>query len=76
MTAPKYVGSDQWERDQAERRRAEANVAAVEAIRKIHSERHFYRAGTDWSECAEDRQAWPCATERAIRVALGEEEHS
>lgn len=49
------------------------NAAAIEAIEHLHSERVFHGDGYGWSVCAEDRQAWPCATVKAIDDAFGRE---
>lgn len=45
---------------------------AVAAVRSLHAPRDFSGDGYGWSVCVEDRQQWPCATERAIREALGD----
>jgi hypothetical protein len=37
------------------------------AIRQLHAERRFNGDGYGWSVCVECRQAWPCATEQAVR---------
>ena len=50
----------------------QGDPAALTAVRKLHSRRDFSGDGYGWSLCTEDRQQWPCATERAIREALGE----
>jgi hypothetical protein len=52
---------------------------AVQLIRALHNQRE---RGLDWRTkfstpfivCEECGVAWPCATERAIRKALGEDE--
>lgn len=50
-------------------------LLAVVLDRQLHSKRVFHGDGYGWEVCAECRQAWPCATEKAIRNALMQEEH-
>jgi len=45
---------------------------ALDAVRRLHSPRSFSGDGYGWTVCAEDRQQWPCATERAIQEAMGD----
>ena len=39
---------------------------ALEAVLRLHQPRQFAGDGYSWTVCVEDRQAWPCATWRAI----------
>lgn len=47
-------------------RRMARKVCAVDAI---HQPRSFSGDGYGWVICVEDRQAWPCATVKAMEAA-------
>lgn len=55
----------QWALD-ALNNEADSMRQRIEAIERLHSKRTFHGDGYGWSLCAEDRQAWPCATVTAI----------
>lgn len=55
------------------RRLSECAHGVASAVLRLHSKRTFDGDGYGWSVCAEDRQAWPCATVKALADVLGDE---
>lgn len=58
------------EQEQVPQRGDYGPPAQVAAVLAIHVKRTFNGDGYGWSVCAEDRQAWPCATIEAIEAAV------
>lgn len=45
----------------------------AQVVLAVHVKRTFNGDGYSWTHCVEDRQAWPCATARAVYDVLGGE---
>ena len=54
-----------------EERALERYMGAIRAVSQLHTFRSRDVDGATLRWCVECQQSWPCATEKAVRAALG-----